>query len=441
MKINAGKGWEGLTGKVQSLISTNAGLAKSLQGTELAIGYDNDGEFGVPAHAMDTAIACGDSLLAGNPIINAATEAMLKVNPDKVQMKPIWNHDTGKFDIKFAMAGDADFNPLVGQAMSPWNIAYLGKIWKEPLAYSNAKKMVKRVGSQGNPWADVFTMFLEEYAGWGVIGQAGDLHNNMTNDVNVKNGMASFPIINIMGTYSVTLGEQKFNKWGPMGSNPIGRKQRYLDYVMDMIDCILIYFGNEETNTPGLFDITPIKQWAVGQSLQQIAGNAGNTTKGSTVYQMLAETLNAFLTKADNKWSKVKIAVSPQAYNLLQTLPYSNEFSAESVMRTFVKNYKAGEGPGHQSLSVEFVSEPLLKAKSEFNPTNSDYMVITCPEIGGGPENESQETNFYATALEKFVFPVIPGMYNHQYKTLRRVAGMIAPIPSAVEIYSGFGVQ
>ena len=49
--------------------------------------------------------------------------------------------------------------------------------------------------------------------------------------------------------------------------------------------------------------------------------------------------------------------------------------------------------------------------------------------------------NFYATALNKFVFPVIPGMYNHQYKTLRRVAGIMAPIPAATRVYAGFGVQ
>ena len=68
-------------------------------------------------------------------------------------------------------------------------------------------------------------------------------------------------------------------------------------------------------------------------------------------------------------------------------------------------------------------------------------MVIQAPEVGGGPKNEAQATNFYATALDKFVFPVIPGMYNDQYKTLRRVAGIIAPIPAATKVYAGFGVQ
>jgi hypothetical protein len=75
------------------------------------------------------------------------------------------------------------------------------------------------------------------------------------------------------------------------------------------------------------------------------------------------------------------------------------------------------------------------------NPNSFDYMTIAAPEIGGGPNNESQPTNFFASVLDKFVFPVIPGMYNDQYKTLRRTAGVIAPIPQAIEVYAGFGVQ
>ena len=122
-------------------------------------------------------------------------------------------------------------------------------------------------------------------------------------------------------------------------------------------------------------------------------------------------------------------------------MPYSDVYDAEAAMRTFAKNYLAGKGPNGSDPVIEWVAEPLLKANSIVNPNSFDYMVISAPEIGGGPDNESQPTNFFATALNKFVFPVIPGMYNDQYKTLRRVAGIIAPIPAATEVYSGFGVQ
>ena len=110
-------------------------------------------------------------------------------------------------------------------------------------------------------------------------------------------------------------------------------------------------------------------------------------------------------------------------------------------MKTFAKSYLADKGPNGSTPTIEWAADPLLKANSLFNPNSSGYRVIQAPEIGDGPNNEAQPTNFWATALNKFVFPVIPGMYNDQYKTLRRVAGIIAPIPAATKVYAGFGVQ
>ena len=144
---------------------------------------------------------------------------------------------------------------------------------------------------------------------------------------------------------------------------------------------------------------------------------------------------------ADNKFSHIKIAVSPEAFNYLTSMPYSDVYDATTAMETFAKSYLAGKGPNGTTPTIEWVADPLLKANTIFNPNSFDYMVIQAPEVGGGPKNEAQATNFYATALDKFVFPVIPGMYNDQYKTLRRVAGIIAPIPAATRVYAGFGVQ
>ena len=122
-------------------------------------------------------------------------------------------------------------------------------------------------------------------------------------------------------------------------------------------------------------------------------------------------------------------------------MPYSDVYDATTAMQTFAESYLAGKGPNGSTPTIEWVADPLLKANTIFNPNSFDYMVIQAPEIGGGPKNETQATNFWATALDKFVFPVIPGMYNDQYKTLRRVAGIIAPIPAATKVYAGFGVQ
>lgn len=441
MKLTTGKGFDRLGGLVQSFIGTDKGLDKALSGTELAIGMSDEAQFGVPAHAADTAIFMGDEDLVGEKRITAACEAMLKQDPSRVQIHPLFSPEKGKWDMAFKMPGDEGFDPIAGQQFSPWNISYLSKVWKEPLSYSRAKEVVKSMHAGNNPFAEIFTLFLEQYAGWGAIGQTGTLQNQMANDVNVKNGIMSKNIINIMGTYSLTLEEKKRSSWGPLGGSPLARKQSYLNYVMDMIDAILIYYGNEETDTLGLLGINPIETWDSGKSMKELFNNTSSTTRGSDAFRLIAGHINEFLSAADNKFQHLKIAVSPEAYNYLTSMPYSDVYDATTAMQTFSKSYLAGKGPNGSTPTIEWVAEPLLKANSELNHNSFDYMVISAPEIGGGPTNEPQPTNFYATVLNKFVFPVIPGMYNDQYKTLRRVAGIVAPIPAATKVFAGFGVQ
>lgn len=441
MKLTVGSGFNKLAGLVDNFVGKDAGLSRALNGCELSIGKSSDAGFGVPAHAADSAIFMGDSAFLGEKQITAAAEAMLKAHPENIQVRPKYNAEKGVWDQIFAMAGDASFDPIAGQTFSPWNIAFLSKVWKEPLSYSRAKDMVRVEHAGNNPFAELFTLFLEEYAGWGVIGQTGSLQNTTTNDVNVMNGMMSAPVINIMGTYTVTLEEKKRKQWGAVGSSPISRKQAYLNYVMDMIDSVLIYYGNAETGTMGLMDVNGVESWDTGKSMKELFHSNASTTRGSDAFRLIAGKINDFLKDADNKFSHIKIAVSPEAYNYLTSMPYSDVYDATTAMETFAKSYLAGKGPNGSTPTIEWVSDPLLKANSIFNPNSFDYMVISAPEIGGGPKNESQPTNFYGIALDKFVFPVIPGMYNDQYKTLRRVAGILAPIPQAVKVYAGFGVQ
>lgn len=441
MKLITGSGFNKLAGIVDQFVGSDVGLNKALGDCELSIGLATEAGFGVPAHAADNAIFMGDEVFKGQKIITAAQEAMLKAHPEKVQLHPKWNPQEAKWDMQFSMAGDEGFDPIAGQLFSPWNISYLSKVWKEPLAYSHAHDLVRTEYAGNNPFAEIFTLFLEQYAGWGVIGQTGTLQNNMTNDVNVLNGMMSAPIINMMGTYSLTLEEKKRGNWGAIGSSPLSRKQAYLNYVLDMMESVMIIYGNEETKTMGLMDINPIKNWDSGKSMKEIFFSNTSTTRGSDAFRLIAGKINDFLTRADNKFSHIKIAISPEAYNYLTSMPYSDAYDATTAMETFAKSYLAGKGPNGTTPTIEWVAEPLLKANSIFNPNPFDYMIISAPEIGGGPNNESQPTNFWAVALKKFVFPVIPGMYNDQYKTLRRVAGMLAPIPAATEIYAGFGVQ
>lgn len=446
MKYNFGSGFNKLGGIVEELIGRDKGMQQALRGCSLDVGLSSDPDFGIPSHAASSAIYAGDEWLKGNKKITAAAEAMLKSKPENVQLRPRYNPETGRFDQEFSISGDAGFDPIAGQLFSPWNITYLSKVWKEPLAYSNADKLVKTEHGGANPFAEIFTFFLEQYAGWGVIGATGDYQNTLANDVNVQNGIASFPIINMMGTYSVTLEEKRRSTWGPVGSSPLSRKQAYLNYVLDMMKAILKLYGNEETGTAGLLDINPVKTWATGNSLTDIVNSTSESARGSKIYRLLAGVINDFLERADNKFDHLVIGLSPRAHNLLTSTTYSDVYDATTALQTFSKTYLAGKGPNGSTPMIEFVVEPLFKASTAenpnpLNPNSFDLMSITAPTIGGGPDNETQATNFFVEVLRKFVFPVIPGMYNDQYKTLSRVAGMVAPIPSAAEVWAGFGVQ
>lgn len=438
MEIKTGKGFKGLVDKAIKLVGDeSANVIKNLDGTELSVGFSTESGFGTPESAAYSPIFMGDSNYVGEKQITASVEAALKANADSVQLRSVYNPMTKMFDQKFSMMpGDASPDFVAGQLFSPWNITYLSQIWKQPMEWTNADKIIRREHAGANPFAEIFTLFMRNYKGWGAIGQTGSLQNTTTNDVNVMDGMMSFPIINMMATYSVTLEEQRRSVWGPAKQSPLSDKQQYLKYVMDMMDAILIYYGNEETHTQGIMDINPIREWNYDSCTSRYNEKEDSSARGSKMYNDLADCINDFLDSVHNKYRKIKIALSPLAYNKLRSMTYSTQYSAQTVMETFRQAYQAGDAP-----LIEFIEEPLLSPNTEVNPNPFDYMVISAPEIGAGPANETQPTNFYATVLDKFVFPVIPGMYNTQYRTLRRVAGVIAPIPDAVRVYSGFGVK
>ena len=142
-KFNVGAGFNRLVGMTDEFINSDPGLRKALGDCEIAVGLASDPGFGVPAHAADSAVFAGDEALVGDKHITAAVEAMLKADPSKVQIHPKFNLESGKFDQNFVMAGDEGFDPIAGQLFSPWNITFLSKVWKEPLAYSHAKEMIR----------------------------------------------------------------------------------------------------------------------------------------------------------------------------------------------------------------------------------------------------------------------------------------------------------
>ena len=97
---------------------------------------------------------------------------------------------------------------------------------------------------------------------------------------------------------------------------------------------------------------------------------------------------------------------------------------------------KSGSKP-----KIEFYSDPLLAAKTPFNNTALDRLVITAPEVGAGTNDEKQDILLAGIPLENFTYPVYPNSYDQQHAVLRRYAGVFAPVPQAVKVYSGFGIN
>ena len=147
-----------------------------------------------------------------------------------------------------------------------------------------------------------------------------------------------------------------------------------------------------------------------------------------------------------NKPTHIKIAVSPYAYNLLGSMPYSNTYNPASALQTLVDNFIAGANPEDKTPKIEIIVEPLLSATvlgttNYWNSNTYDYMAIIAPEIPGGIPDEAQPTVIAGIPLQRYMFPTVPGTYQTQYKILSRFAGLYVPYTPVVAVYSGFGVQ
>ncbi len=439
MNMTVSRSCKPLKRLAEKFIAADKGLSSIANGFDLSIGPASESAFQTPAHAQD-AIFVGDSARIIGANKTAEVDALFQADPSKVMARPVYDSDKKAWllDFQKAFTGDA-LNPLAGQLFSPWNISFFKRIFREPLLYSHARELVS-IEQGSNPWAEVMTLLMEQYAGFAMLNQTGSTQNSMTNDVNVINGMMSSPVLNMSVTYSLTIEEQNRSRnpnGNPFAGQGIMQKQKYANYVLDMLENYLIYFGNSETETKGLLDINPVISWT-GSTLAQVASGA-STTKGSDVYRMVYGLINNFLSDADNKFSKVKVAMAPEAYNYFTSLPYSDNFDPTAAWKIFNENYGGGKGENGQLPKIEFVSDPMLKANSMFNSNSFDYMVMTAPEVGAGPDNENQPLVLFGSPLREFVFPAIPGQYNTQFKTLRRVAGIFAPVPQAIRAYAGFG--
>lgn len=436
-------------GKLASRWINNNGKANALmKDATLQIGRASDSHYGVSASAISSPLYVGDSAVIGNSVgLTPELEALYKKNAYGVDIKPRFNMRTGKYDMVFSKSGiksyTGDSGELISaQAISPWNASFFPQIFKQPLLYSKARELVKRYGGT-NPWAEVQNLQLASYSGWGLIDESGTVGANLKQNVNVQSGLMTSAIINIKVFYNFTIEEMERAKsegGSPFASALMTEKQRYAQYVIDMITDYLTYYGNEETNTLGLFDINGETTWS-GSTLSEIAEDSGNTAKGYTMYRALAKVITDFMDASQNKFNIVRVAMSPKAYNLLTSVPYSDNYEAKSALAIFEENFNAGVTKNGAKPKVEFFADPLLSASTDFNASAEDKLVITAPEIDTGVEEETEDLLMLGVPLENFTYPVYPNSYDQQHAVLRRFAGVFAPISKAVKVYSGFSTK
>lgn len=446
MRIDCSSEFKRLGKLATRMVGMNGKANDLLRDATLSIGRASDPRYGIPANAVSNPTFVGDHAVAGNLVgMNAEMESLYKKNPAFVDMKPRYNMNTGKYDFVCQKSGVKNFvgdsgELIAMQTISPWNASYFPEIFKQPLLYSHARDLVKRLGGT-NPWGEVQNLQLASYSGWGLVGESGTVAANLKQNVNVHGGIMTSAIINIKVFFNFTVEEMeraKGENGSPFAGSLMAEKQKYAQYVIDMITDYLTYYGNEDTGTLGLFDVNGETSWT-GQTLEEIAADVSNTNKGYTMYQQLAKAVTDFMDASQNKFDIVRVAMSPKAYNLLTSVPYSNTYEAKSALAIFEENFNAGMTKSGSTPKVEFYADPFLAANTDFNSSLSDKLVITAPSIGAGPNDEKQDILLLGVPLENFTYPVYPNSYDQQHAVLRRFAGVFAPVGIAVKCYTGFG--
>jgi hypothetical protein len=441
MKTIFGDQFKHLEKVFNGALKDNPTVSRQLADCTFEVGLASDPSFGVPAFAAESALFVGDSGLYGELIgANAELNSMFKKNPSSVCLTPEWNWRTKKYDMRASKyVKDADAL-LPAQLLSPWNVSWFQGVFKKPLSWSKAGELVKAYTGT-DPWAEVMSLLLADYSGFAAYSNTGRPDNMLTQNVSVQAGMMSSQVINMTVTYALTMEEiERAKGSSPFSGTLITQKQKYADYVLEMLRSYLIYYGNSSTDTLGLISLNGATSFG-GTSLKDIKNDTANVTKGSTAYRYLASIIADFLTAADNKFNHIKLAMSPEAYNYLSTFVYSDVYNPTAAIKTIRENLEADMTKDGRTLKIDIISDPLLKQSTIFNAQVYDYLVIVATEIDAGPNEEAQDIALWGEPISEFVYPTIPGSYHTQYKKLKRVAGLFCPVPSAVKVYSGFGVD
>jgi hypothetical protein len=395
-------------------------------------------------------------------------EALWKANKAGVQFVP--NRDGTKWDVQWNSAnprnltGDSLYSTMGnmtmdavgtfinGSLMAPNSISWITELFKQPLSWSRMKDLVK-IQTGTSPWAVTQAMAAVRPAGWGAVNTSGGAGNTMSQDVEAQLDMIEQQIININTTYKLTVDELERAKGSgqefALAGQVIAFKQDYARWIPEIIENGLITFGNPLTNTAGLLTINAITAWtSVGsnQALETIQADGANVTKGSKIYQQFAAAAVSYLNPMKNNVKKVHARMSPEAFNVFTTVPYSDSYNPSNPLQIFGKSFDAG---GKEivtgsigGVAFDIACDPMLSGSGRgnfFNTQTYDYLVFTADALAAGPTDESQSLIHYGEPLGEFVYPTLPQQASTQYSFLKRVSGIFAPYSNAIKVYSGYG--
>jgi hypothetical protein len=458
--------FSGLVDKTLKTLSKSGlyGASSALSGAEIMVGPDTDGNYQIDgAAAVNPPMFVGDSAYIGQERgMTSDIAALLKNDPLSVgyHYQPRYYGNSLKYDLEWSRSkkgvgdsvfvGDSAGQFINGSLLSPNGMNWITEVIKQPLAWSDARSLVKIV-TGNNPWANAQFLPVAAYSGFGTINTSGNLDNGQAQDIEIQSGLLAQTIINIEVTYKLSLQELEQSKaYGneiPYSGQLIAEKEKYAQWVKNTLTDAIIYYGNAATNTTGLLNVNSVGTWTAAgyATLTSIDADSANVNKGSTAYQQLAAAVTDFLTTLQNQVGAVKIRMSPLAYNKLGRMPYSNVYNPESALKILVENFMSGIGKTGAVPNIEIKADPMLAATTGgvvnlFNSTAHDYLIITADSIPAGPDETPESLLWFGAPLMDFMYPVVPQMSSTQYRSVRRVSGVFAPLSTATKAYSAYGI-
>lgn len=332
---------------------------------------------------------------------------------------------------------------LSGQAVPHWNIGYLNKVFKQPYARSFAKHLVSIEGF-GNPWADVLSVFKEEFEGFGRMSNVakGTVETNNSDPVTNAMGLISTDVINIAVDYETGI-EEKLRAGQPgnmIGGMAIIDREKYANMVLERAHDALIIFGNQETGTEGLLDVGGVTTYN-GTTFNDIV-EGDSTTKGALIVQAFNEIVFEFLRENLFLPTKLEISCSTYVMKAMTSTTYSDTMNPDSPMQTIKGRFDAKQsvGGGAQSCEWVMVCDPMLDPENDFNEDDTDIFIMTVPSADSALE-EQHGLVIAPEPLKRFILPAIYQRSGLLYTMYKRVGGIIAPVENTVKVIRGVGYQ